>query len=82
VLPEGVGAETVNGVTFLVCNKTWIALHPINTTELKVDGELTKSLSAGENDAHWTGHRVLSAKGAGGNFCGVAVEVRRRVKIT
>ncbi len=75
VLPEGVGARTVDGVTFLACGKTWVALHPINTTELKVDDVLTKSLAAGKSDAHWKEHLVLSAKGMGGKFCGVAVEV-------
>ncbi|MFO0916236.1 MAG: hypothetical protein U0795_24975 [Pirellulales bacterium] len=75
VIPEGVEVETDNGVTFLKCDATWIALHPINADELRVNDALTTSLTAGQDGAPWTGHRVLSAKGKGGNFCGVAVEV-------
>lgn len=75
VLPEGVAVETIDGVTFMACEKTWIALHPINTSELKLDDELTKALTSGKNDTQWKGHRVISAKGKGGKFCGVAVEI-------
>jgi hypothetical protein len=75
VIPEGVRVEIVNGVTFLACNNTWVALHPINTTELKVNEDLTSSLTLGKEADQWNGHRVLSAKGLGGAFCGVAVEV-------
>jgi len=75
VLPEGIATETVGGVTFLACDKTWVALHPINATELKPDEGLTMALMDGKGDAQWKGHRVLSAKGKGGKFCGLAIEV-------
>ncbi|MDA1138630.1 MAG: hypothetical protein O3B01_08610 [Planctomycetota bacterium] len=75
VLPEGVGAETEGGVTFLTCGKTWVALHPINAGAPNLNDELTKTLTAGKGDGRWAGHRVLLAKGSGGKFCGVAVEV-------
>lgn len=42
---------------------------------MKLDGELTKTLTAGKGDTQWKGHNVLSAKGNGGKFCGVAVEI-------
>jgi hypothetical protein len=75
VVPGGVEIETENEVTFLKCDQTWVALHPLNTTGPKLDAELTKSLSAGKDDAQWRDHRVVTARGTGGAFCGVAVEV-------
>ncbi len=75
VLPDTVVTETVSGVTFLSCAKTWIALHPINIGAPKADDELTKLLTGGKDGVQWAGHQVLSATGAGGKFCGVAVEV-------
>lgn len=75
VVPEGVGVESENGVTFLNCERTWVALFPVNTSDVKVDDELTKGLTADAKDKTWVGHKVLSAKGSGGKFCGVAVDV-------
>lgn len=75
VLPEEIAVESDNGVTFFASDKTWVALHPINTTELKTDDALTKNLTADNKDVQWKGHRVVSTKGNGGQFCGVAVEV-------
>jgi hypothetical protein len=75
VVPESVGVETDKGVTFLKCEGTWVALFPINTGEVKVDDELTKALTGDAKDKTWAGHKVLTAKGSGGKFCGVAVEV-------
>jgi hypothetical protein len=75
VVPAHVGVETADGVTFLTCDKTWIALRSLNTTELKVNDELTKALTASKNSARWKGHQVLSARGLGGRYCGVAIEV-------
>jgi hypothetical protein len=75
VLPEGVEVEMAGGVTFLSYDKTWIALHPLETTEIQPDLELTRSLAAGKEGAQWAGSRVISATGTGSRFCGVAVEV-------
>lgn len=75
VIPEGVAVEAADGVTFLKCEQTWVALVPLATSEFKVDDELTKGLTADKKDATWKGHTVVSAKGTGGKFCGVAVEV-------
>ena len=78
VLPESVVVETNQGVTFLRCESTWVALHPIRTSPPKLDPERTRALTTTDkdkNDPLWNGHRVLSAQGKGGAFCGVAVEV-------
>jgi len=75
VVPEGVGVEADGGITFLKCDRSWVALHPVNAGNPKVDDDLTAALTAGKDGAQWSGHRVLSAKGNGGNYCGVAVEI-------
>ena len=75
VIPDGVGVETDQGITFLKCASTLVALTPINTSDLLVDDKLTTGLTADPKDTTWKGHKVLSAKGSGGKFCGVAVEV-------
>lgn len=75
VIPPGVGVETEGGVTFLKCGETLVALTPINTSELVIAQELTDRLTADEKGTDWKGHKVLAAKGSGGKFCGVAVEV-------
>lgn len=82
VLPEGIGVEADGRVTFLKCDKTWIALHPINADAPKVDEGLTKSLIEGQSNAQWAGHQVLSTKGLGGRFCGVAIEVGEAPEFT
>ena len=73
VLPDNVRVEVADGVTFLACDATWIAIHPVNTTPLQENGELTKALTESK-ESQWQGHRVLAAKGKGGKFCGLAVE--------
>ncbi len=74
VVPENVKVLAENGITFLVCAKTWVALHPIHTSDFRLDDELTKSLVSDPKNPRWLGHQVVSAKGKGGKFCGVAVE--------
>jgi len=75
VVPPSVELETTDRIIFLKCDKTWVALHPINTTALKVRNELTKSLTTSKKGDEWKGYRVLSANGQGGKYCGVALEV-------
>ncbi len=75
VLPESVAVERENGITFLRGEKTSLALHPIHTSDWRIDEEQTKALTSGKEGDPWKGHHVLSAKGKGGAFCGVALEV-------
>jgi hypothetical protein len=75
VLPPGVGVEADKGATFLKCEDTWVALTPINTGDITLDEKLTGELTADPKDTLWKGHKVLSGKGSGGGYCGVAVEV-------
>ncbi len=73
--PQAVEVQTESDITFLKCDQSWIALHPINTSPLQLDRERQESLTDGKNDAQWEGHQVLSAKGLGGEYCGVAIEI-------
>lgn len=73
--PKSVEVQMESDITFLKCDKSWIALHPINTSSILLDRERQESLTDGKNDAQWKDHQVLSAKGLGGKFCGVAIEI-------
>jgi hypothetical protein len=75
VIPPGVEVQTHQGITFLVAEKTWIALHPLNTGEITRNPELTDALTTGKGAEPWKGSTVVSARGKGGAYCGVAIEV-------
>ncbi|PHR90427.1 MAG: hypothetical protein COA78_35380 [Blastopirellula sp.] len=74
VIPDDVKVTTEHGITFLECDRTWVAIRPLGVSTLKVDSALTQNLSENEN-SRFPGHKVLSAKGEGDIFCGLAVEV-------
>lgn len=74
VIPESVKVLEKSGITFLECERTWVALRPLGESALKNDAEMRAKIVTGEKPA-FPGHQVLSARGSGGAFCGVAVEV-------
>lgn len=74
VIPETVKVSEMNGVTFLECERTWVAIRPLGTSVLKHDDAMTAKIASGKNPP-FPGHQVLAAKGEGGAFCGMAVEV-------
>jgi hypothetical protein len=74
VVPESVKVLEQGGVTFLECERTWVALRPLGASAFRRDGDLTAKIAAGEKPP-FPGHQVLAARGGGGAFCGVAVEV-------
>jgi len=74
VIPESVKMSTEGGVTFLECERTWVALRPLGLSEFKCDEALSKKIATGEHP-RFPGHQVLAAEGKGGAFCGIAVEV-------
>ena len=77
VLPESIGVEEEKGVTFFRAEKTWFAVHPLNTTSFAVSAGQTKRLGEGAKgpSTKWAGHRAVAAVGKGGGYCGFAVEV-------
>ncbi len=77
VVPEDVKVSTENGITFLECDRTWVAVQPLGTSALKPDASLTRKPSGSKDKDHgvFPGHKVLAARGDGGAFCGLAIEV-------
>jgi hypothetical protein len=74
VIPEDVRISTEDDLTFLECDRTWVAIHPLGTSAIKLDEGLTKRLT-GDNKSRFPGHKVLSAVGKEDGFCGLAIEV-------
>lgn len=74
LIPQSVRVTQDGGVTFLECDRTWVALRPLGTTPFQVDDKLTQQVAGGEKP-RFPGHQVLSAAGQAERFCGLAVEV-------
>jgi hypothetical protein len=74
VIPESVKVLEKGGVTFLECERTWVALRPLGASAFKQDADLSAKIGTGEKPP-FPGHQVLSARGTGEAFSGVAVEV-------
>jgi len=74
VIPEDVKVSVEEGVTFLECDRTWVAVRPLGASVVKADGALTKQL-AEDKKSRFPDHKVLSSRGLGGDFCGLAIEV-------
>lgn len=74
VIPNDVKISTEDNITFLECDRTWLAIHPLGTSSIKLDHALTKRLTA-EKKSRFPGHKVLSGSGDYDAFCGLAIEV-------
>ena len=74
VIPNDVKVSHEMGITFLECDRTWVAIHPVGASTIKNDPELTRQLKEHKKSS-FPGHKVISAKGNGGAFCGLAIEV-------
>ncbi|MCF7973484.1 MAG: hypothetical protein K9N55_06690 [Phycisphaerae bacterium] len=74
VIPESVKVSLEQGVTFLECDRTWVAIHPLAANALVRDDDMTRHISEGDK-ARFPGHQVLATSGTGEAFCGLAVEV-------
>ncbi len=74
VVPDAAAISMKDGVTFLKFERTFVALRPLGCSSLKVDDAGTALVARGEKP-RFPDHRVLSATGDGGAFCGVAIEV-------
>ncbi|MDX1963420.1 MAG: hypothetical protein SFX18_09720 [Pirellulales bacterium] len=76
LFPDSIQVEAQGGVTFLRGEQTWIALRPIHLSQPAVDKKWTQQLLADEKEgASWAGHHIVAAKGQGGEYCGIAVEI-------
>lgn len=74
VVPDNVKVDVADGVTFLQCDRTWVAVRMLAASPLTVDGQLTEQLVEGKKN-RFPNHKVLAARGNGKTFCGMAVEV-------
>lgn len=74
VLPPSVKVSQQDEVTFLECDRTWIAIRGLGASPLKHDVSLTQQL-AEDKKSSFTGYQVISSQGRGDSFCGLAVEV-------
>lgn len=72
VVPDSMKISHSDEVTFLKGDRAWVAVRPIQTTPLIENDELTHTIREGKR--RFPGHKVLSAVGRGGAFCGLAVE--------
>jgi hypothetical protein len=77
VVPQEVRVSQSDGVTFLECDRTWVAIRPLGTSAFQWDDRLTEEI-AGDDKPPFPEHQVLASTGAGGSFCGLAIEVGER----
>ena len=76
VIPDDVDISRVGPVTLLSCDRTWVALLPINTANFAHDNAKTAAIALplGKKKPKFASHRVLSGNG-GEEFSGFAVIV-------
>ena len=74
VVPDDVRVSHEDGVTFLECDRTWVAIRTLGGTVLVPDQALSATLSETGN-SRFPGHQVLSANGQSEGYCGLAIEV-------
>jgi len=77
VAPAEVDVTSENGVTFLECDRTWIAIRPLGAQQVRIDKRLTQQLNSDKKN-RFPGYQVLSCQGEGGDYCGLAIEVGER----
>lgn len=77
VVPESVRVSRDSGVTFLECDRTWVAVRPLGASSLVENAVLTAQVAGGDKP-RFAGHKVLSAEGNATKFCGLAIEVGER----
>jgi len=76
-IPDDVKVSSQQGVTFLECDRTWVAIRPLGAGPLQVDAERTSQLNDNPKSS-FLGHQVLSTRGANDRYCGLAIEVGER----
>lgn len=77
VVPDHVEVIHKNEVTFLKCDRTWLAIRPLGASNLEFDEQRTNELRAARKN-RFPNHKVLSAYGTSDAFCGLAIEVGER----
>ena len=74
VIPEDVEVRSDRGVTFLRCDRTWVAIRPLGASLIAVDSALTKQLTE-QPKSRFAHHQVLIGRGDAAHYSGLAIEV-------
>lgn len=74
VIPKSVHVSQRGEVTFLACDRTWVAVRGLGTSTFTANDSLTEAVSSGKK-ARFPGHKVLTATGKSEGYCGIAIEV-------
>jgi len=77
VIPDDVTVTSEGDITFLECDRTWVAIRPLGTGAFKVHDSLKTSaeVSMDKDHGRFPGHRALTTKGTGAAFSGLAIKV-------
>jgi len=76
VIPGDVKVSFEGSVTFLQCDRTWVAIRPLGVSRFKADNTLSGPVDKKKGEhGRFDGHKALTARGIGTSFCGIAIEV-------
>jgi hypothetical protein len=79
VIPQEVKVSSEGDITFLQCDRTWVAICPLGVSRFKADSALSGPVDKKKGQhGRFTGHKALTARGTGTSFCGIAVEVGQK----
>lgn len=74
VIPDDVQVSVEGELTFLKCDRTWVAIRGLGTSVIAPNKQLTEQLTDAKKP-RFPGHKVLSGKGQSSAFSGLAIEV-------
>jgi len=76
VIPDDVTVSEKEGVTFLKCDHTWVAILPLGMAPFREDASKTREITEPDKkgkNSKFLGHKVIASQGREGTFCGFAV---------
>lgn len=73
VIPESVKVSEEKGVTFLRCDRTWVAIHGLGVGSFKKDSESDQKARE-LREKRFSGHQVWSTTGNAKQFCGLVIQ--------
>ena len=77
VIPQRVRISTEDSITFLECDRSWVAIRTLGAGTFTVHDSLKVSaeVNMGKDHGRFPGHRALTTRGEGTVFSGLAIEV-------
>ena len=73
VVPEKVKVSEKRGVTFLRCDRTWVAIQGLGIEVFRREGPVDQEVQD-LREKRFPEHQVLVSQGTGTNFCGMAIQ--------